>query len=365
MPQDTMPAETGKHPIETIAIIAAAVITAAVTVLSMTVFKDPGFHLDLDYLMALQNFREYSNDIFTGFFQYVTYLGTGHVIIFLLILVYFCFSTRTGLFLVQVLGYSSMLNGLLKPAVSALRPWMRDELIVPAGDAKVAATGFSFPSGHSTTATGFFGGLVSRLGSVKPYLWVVCPVIILLVMFSRNYLGVHTPQDVLIGLISTIFIVLLMHKIFRWISRGNEQSQGRKKGMLFLISVILSLLAVVFIECRSYPETVDAAKLVQDSYKNSGFFLGASFTLFFLHYFRGYEAENATLRQKVIMTALAVILALLSYYCLNGALKELMPVRLAKVTGSFFTVFGVFGLLPALAARLGYGVSGDAKSREN
>ena len=364
MPQDNMPAETGKHPIENIAIIAAAVITAAVTALSLTVFKDPGFHLDLDYLMALQNFREYSNDIFTGFFQYVTYLGTGHVIIFLLILVYFCFSTRTGLFLVQVLGYSSMLNGLLKPAVSALRPWMRDELIVPAGDAKVAATGFSFPSGHSTTATGFFGGLVSRLGSVKPYLWVVCPVIILLVMFSRNYLGVHTPQDVLIGLISTIFIVLLMHKIFRWISRGNEQSQGRKKGMLFLISVILSLLAMVFIECRSYPETVDAAKLVQDSYKNSGLFLGASFTLFFLHYFRGYEAENATLRQKVIMTALAVILALLSYYCLNGALKELMPARLAKVTGSFFTVFGVFGLLPALAARLGYGVPGDMKSQE-
>ena len=103
MPQYTVSAETGKHRLENIAIIAAVAITAAVTVLSMTVFKDPGFHLDLDYLMALQNFREYSHDIFTGFFQYVTYLGSGHVIIFLLILVYFCFSTRTGLFLVQVL----------------------------------------------------------------------------------------------------------------------------------------------------------------------------------------------------------------------------------------------------------------------
>ena len=48
MPQYTVLAETGKHRLENIAIIAAAAITAAVTVLSMTVFKDPGFHLDLD-----------------------------------------------------------------------------------------------------------------------------------------------------------------------------------------------------------------------------------------------------------------------------------------------------------------------------
>ena len=373
MPQDNIPAGTGKHPVETIAIIAAAIITAVLTALSLTVFKDPGFHLDLDFLLALQHFRENSHILITRFFEGVTYLGTGQVAFLTLILVYFGFSSRTGMFLVQVFGYSCMVNGFLKLAVGALRPWIRDDLIVPAGHVKTAATGFSFPSGHTTNATAVFGGLAARIGPGKLYLFAGCLIVVLLVLFSRNFLGVHTPQDVIVGFLSALAIVLLMNKIFRWLSSGDQRSQGRKKGLLFLISALVSILAAVFFECRSYPEVTNAAgklivkpaKMVQDSYQTIGLYLGASFTLFFQHYFRGYAAENATWRQRVIVTALAAVLALLVHHYLIGSLKEFLPLRFAKAIGNFFTVFGVFGLLPALFARLGYGVSGDAKPRES
>lgn len=49
------------------------------------------------------------------------------------------------------------MNGAVKLSVCAYRPWIRDSRIVPAGDSKVAATGYSFPSGHTMCATAMYG----------------------------------------------------------------------------------------------------------------------------------------------------------------------------------------------------------------
>ena len=45
------------------------------------------------------------------------------------------------------------LNGFLELLCCFYRPWIRDSRVFPYGDSKVTATGYSFPSGHSTFAT--------------------------------------------------------------------------------------------------------------------------------------------------------------------------------------------------------------------
>lgn len=60
------------------------------------------------------------------------------------------------------------------------------------------ASGYSFPSGHTTGAAAFYSAL--SLTYRKRIVSLLCAVAILLVGLSRMYLGVHWPIDVFAGL---------------------------------------------------------------------------------------------------------------------------------------------------------------------
>ncbi|HSW80675.1 MAG TPA: phosphatase PAP2 family protein [Candidatus Saccharimonadales bacterium] len=81
---------------------------------------------------------------------------------------------------------------------------------------RVVETGPGFPSGHVAAAT----ALALTLWYVLPKNWRWVPVIwILIVAWSRIYLGVHTPADVLggfaVGLMAVSFIRLLPMSVSR------------------------------------------------------------------------------------------------------------------------------------------------------
>ena len=308
------------HRVENTALLIMVALCLLFIGLSMTVFKGTDFRADLDYLMAIQNFREFSHQAFNKFFLFITDFGAGKLCCLILIFIYFGFSTRLGNFIVQVYAYADFMNGLLKLTVCAFRPWVRDELILPPGDAKVAATGYSFPSGHSTGATAIFGGLI--LGSRQKSLALIigAGLMLILVLFSRNYLGVHTPQDVLIGLLSTLALILVMRKIFRTGADG-------------------SLI-------------VDPAKLILDSYKGIGYYIGGAASLLFVHYFRGYEAEKATAEQRIGTVLIALIVYYLVTMVLSPQFIHMLPARFAYTAEGFSRIFITFGILPVVAGRM-------------
>ena len=115
-----------------------------------------------------------------------------------------------------------MLNGIIKLTVCAYRPWIRSDLIEPAGDSKVAATGYSFPSGHTTVATITYGTVSVWQKDKRKWLSILCVVLILLTAFSRNFLGVHTPQDVVVGFTVSILIIWIVGMVQKKIE-GNEK----------------------------------------------------------------------------------------------------------------------------------------------
>ena len=116
---------------------------------------------------------------------------------------------RTGLVLALALGLEfAVCNGILKPLIARVRPCDLNpavRLLIPRpGDD-------SFPSGHaaaSFTAVGALRAAGSRL-------WIPAFALALVIAFSRLYLYVHWPSDVLAGALLGILLGFAAERIVR------------------------------------------------------------------------------------------------------------------------------------------------------
>ena len=88
-----------------------------------------------------------------------------------------------------------MTNLLLKNLVARPRPFAEIEALIPL---IAKPTDFSFPSGHTTAS---FAVALVMVRMLPKKIGVPAVAVATLVAFSRLYLGVHYPTDVLVGLL--------------------------------------------------------------------------------------------------------------------------------------------------------------------
>jgi undecaprenyl-diphosphatase len=105
-------------------------------------------------------------------------------------------------------------------------------------DSGYAAGFYSFPSGHATVAVGFYGALALILAYHLrgPARWAVVLIgtaVVLLIGFSRLYLGVHYPTDVLAGFLAAPLWLVSVGGVYAlWLSvRGLRTVEQRRKGL--------------------------------------------------------------------------------------------------------------------------------------
>lgn len=112
-------------------------------------------------------------------------------------------------------------NLLIKPLVARVRPYdwnpMAPELLV------TEPTDWSFPSGH--TAASFTAASALYAGGTR--LWMPAAVLSLLIAFSRMYLYVHYPSDVLAGLILGTCLGFVGKRMLSWLE--GRWSRRRQK----------------------------------------------------------------------------------------------------------------------------------------
>lgn len=182
-------------------------------------------------------------------------------------LVFWCVDKRRGYYLLGIGFVGTLINQWLKIVCRVPRPWIRDPDFTIVGGAMEAATGYSFPSGHTQSAVGTFGG-VARFVSA-PWLKIVCILLALLTAVSRMYLGVHTPGDVGVSLVIAVVLVFVLYPVV-------ESTLWFPKRMYALIGAMLcfSLAFVGFMELYPFPADIDAANFAS-ALKNSYTMLGS------------------------------------------------------------------------------------------
>lgn len=303
--------------------------------------------MDISYLLFLQDFREATNNVLTPFFWTVSEFVLGVFPFMAIALYYWVFDRDGGGWLIISGGISYWLNGMLKLTACIYRPWIRDARIVPAGEAISTATGYSFPSGHSTKAAIAYGGAgILCLRKKKCFIGILCFIPMLLTMFSRNYLGVHTPQDVVVGAGSTLIMMLLNLRFFAWMQKGDE-----KRDVKVLIGIlIVTVLSIIYISVKSYPLDyvdgellVDPEKMKPDTYKGI-FVMLCAFVGWFIEkrWIRFQNPDNKIL--GIIVSIVALIpLYLMTKFFGNVAAAYIgsLPAKLLKDGMPFIYVFTV------------------------
>ena len=289
--------------------------------------------MDINILLALQAFRNGPGSAFGQFLSKMTFLGEMNTILILIAVVYWCVSREFGTYF--LLGWSGnrLVNGFLKITACAYRPWIRDARVIPDSAAQVTATGYSFPSGHSMNAASVYGGAAVRKDLPKAAR-IAFALVVVFVAFSRNYLGVHTPQDVLVGALAGTLVMVLAGRLLKWLEKHPE-----KDIVVMWIGVALAAAIAVYAGVKPYPEDFDAEGrlLVDGAVMANDTFKGIGWSIAFL---TGWILERRFVRFTTDIPAgkrvTRLVLGLLGYYAVS---LILLPLVKGAISGPACTLY--------------------------
>ena len=221
----------------------------------------------MEFLRLLEGIR---TPFLDGFFSTITQLGEETVIILIGLLFFWCINKKQGYYLLSVGLVGTVINQFLKMIFRIPRPWVKDGNFTIVESAKEAATGYSFPSGHTQAGVGLFGGIARCNKNL--ILRIVCIVLCVLIGFSRMYLGVHTPADVLVSALLAVALIFGLYPVF-------EKCFNNKKHMrIFFASITaFSVIFLIFMSVYKFPADTDAHNLEsagKNAYKMLGCLLG-------------------------------------------------------------------------------------------
>ncbi|HZG64116.1 MAG TPA: phosphatase PAP2 family protein [Rubrobacteraceae bacterium] len=139
-----------------------------------------------------------------GPMRMLTTLGYYWVMLPLLAAIAYAFYQRGRKVSAALLATSTLGGVVLTTALKTVVQRARPELF----DSGYSASFYSFPSAHATVAVGFYGTLTLllawRLTGLRRWAVAVLGIVlVVLIGFSRLYLGVHYPTDVLAGFLAT------------------------------------------------------------------------------------------------------------------------------------------------------------------
>lgn len=236
----------------------------------------------------------------TGIAKVFSFIGGETGVLLVMMVVLFCYRKKTGMKMAVALAAAGVWFPMIKSIVLRVRPYItHQERIQPLmkveADADImdtAAQGYSFPSGHSASASSMYFTLACDVR--KKWMWTLAIAVTLLIGVSRFVVGVHYPTDVLagwaLGLLAVGFCVLLEKTV-------------KKEWVRHLILLATALPGLFFVRTRDY-------------YTSLGLLIGMIAAIPFERKYVDFKDTR-----NVFAMILRVVGAFALYYAINIVLK--------------------------------------------
>ena len=302
--------------------------------------------MDIEYLLWLQGLRESWGANAEFIATLITNIPKSPLSALIPGILFWCINKRAGVFLLMVAAFGRLLNVLIKDTACVYRPWVLDSAVQPATEALEKASSYSMPSGHTQGVMAIYGGLAYFYRRKFPRLIIPCAMIILAVGFSRNFLGVHTPQDVLVAIIETFAVMFIAEKILDASAKDKKYTV-----MAFAAGIIFSVAAALFIMLKSYPMDylngqviVSPLRAVIDSLDSiggvAGFLIGLPLENHFVNFTT--NVDRATKMRRIIIGGVVGGAAMTLLY----ALKVFSNIAIYEFCKGFLPLIAIIFLAP-------------------
>lgn len=183
-------------------------------------------------LQIIQCIQQIRNPVFDAFFKFLDHFDRPEFFFALIPALWLGQGWKTGLRIFYILFLSSLANHTLKEIFISPRPFYIDSNL-----GLIHVGGYGFPSGAAQTVMLLSGILLTYWKN--PWKWCIAFSYILFISFSRVYLGVHFPTDILGGWIVGIALWVLYVYVRPPIERQLEKLSSP---YLFLLSQLIPLL---------------------------------------------------------------------------------------------------------------------------
>lgn len=203
---------------------------------------------EADLIHALQSARNGFSDTF---WKLVTYLGEEMFVVAVMMFVFWCVDKRKGFKFINIYFMSVAIVAGLKVLVHRVRPFNAygDNGYVESIGEK--SSDYCFPSGHTNSISTLATLSVKEFPRARKFTLPIGIALVLLVMFSRMYLGQHYLTDVLAGACTGIVIVLALGFLYDLLKDREEY--------IAVVIVPLAVIASVFIGIFGKGEMLETA----------------------------------------------------------------------------------------------------------
>lgn len=305
------------------------------------------FQFQLPLMLFFQNIETIFLDTTS---EIITVFGESPIPLLITIFIYWCWDKKKGFVVVNSLMSAMMSMQILKAIFRIPRPFMKYPELIQ-GKRQQTATGFSFPSGHSTTASSFYGGLCYSFK--QKWIRTLSIALIVLVPISRLYLGVHWPMDILVGTLIGLVSAFALGRVFEKLYR-NEKAFMIYTILFALVTLLIALpLAIIMdVNTLNYATLAEFKattlyRAIHNLMQNSAIAAGI---------FAGMALDRKTLKFVPAQSAKTRILSLVAGLLMLAVVAPLIAIPVAKYTFEFLTLafvgIWVTYLFPLIATKL-------------
>jgi len=277
----------------------------------------------MEFLYLLERMRL---PVLNEFMLLITQFGEETAFLVAAMIIFWCVDKYKGYYILSVGFIGTLANQFMKLWFRIPRPWILDKNFTILEQAREAASGYSFPSGHTQSAVGTFGAIAYTTN--KRWIRYCAIAVAILVPFSRMYIGVHTPLDVCVAAVMAVALVFALRPFF---------SEKNRKYVPFLLGIMLVLAVAYFcfITFYRFPADIDPHNL-ESGTKNAYTLLGALLGLLTVYIVDEkwiHFPTKAVWWVQIIKVAVGFVLVLL----VKSGLKDVLT--------------ALFGLYPGRAVR--------------